>query len=128
VVGPRFCWVVLRAPTGKRLAPVMGELVATLRRFGELDVSNEVAAALTAMSVATMNRAPGSGQGWADVAWGQPHQACFACQGRHRDPYVAQWDDEAGECGLCPGQHDRRHGPPWALMLSRSGPGRAPWP
>ena len=34
VVGLRFCWAVLGAPTGKRLAPVMGELVATLRRFG----------------------------------------------------------------------------------------------
>jgi hypothetical protein len=31
----------LGAPTGKRLAPVLGELVATLRRFGELDVSDE---------------------------------------------------------------------------------------
>ena len=34
----------------------MGELVATLRRFGELDVSDELAAALTAMSPATMDR------------------------------------------------------------------------
>src|SRR5450756_2948045 len=56
VVGLRFCWAVLGAPTGKRLAPVMGELVATLRRFGELDVSDELAAALTAMSPATMDR------------------------------------------------------------------------
>jgi hypothetical protein len=38
VVALRFCWAVLGAPTGKRLAPVLGELVATLRRFGELDV------------------------------------------------------------------------------------------
>lgn len=43
MVGLRFCWAVLGAPTGKRLAPVMGELVATLRRFGELDVCDELA-------------------------------------------------------------------------------------
>src|SRR5665811_2406483 len=52
VVGLRFCWAVLGAPTGKRLAPVMGELVATLRRFGELDVSDDLAGALTGMSPA----------------------------------------------------------------------------
>ena len=47
---------MLGAPTGKRLVAVMGELVATLRRFGELDVSDEVAAALLVMSPATMDR------------------------------------------------------------------------
>ncbi|HEX7463034.1 MAG TPA: hypothetical protein VF317_12765 [Dermatophilaceae bacterium] len=52
----RFCWAVLDAPTGKRLAPVMGGLVAALRRCGELDVSDEVAAALVVMSPATMDR------------------------------------------------------------------------
>src|SRR5450755_3441480 len=31
-----FCWAVLGAPTGKRLAPVMDELVPRLRRFREL--------------------------------------------------------------------------------------------
>lgn len=51
-----LCWAVLGAPTGKRLAPVMGELVPTLRRFGELDVSDVTAAALLAMSPATMDR------------------------------------------------------------------------
>lgn len=33
VVALRFCWAVLGAPTGKRLAPVLTVLVATLRRF-----------------------------------------------------------------------------------------------
>lgn len=51
-----FCWAVLGAPTGKRLAPVMAELVPTLRRFGELEVTEETAAALVAMSPATMDR------------------------------------------------------------------------
>ena len=56
VAALRFCWAVLGAPTGKRLAPVLGELVATLRRFEELDVSDEVAGALMVMSAATMDR------------------------------------------------------------------------
>jgi hypothetical protein len=56
VVALRFCWAVLGAPTGKRLAPMMGELVPTLRRFEELSISDETAAALVAMSAATMDR------------------------------------------------------------------------
>lgn len=56
VAALQFCWAVLGAPTGKRLAPVIGELVATLRRFGELDISDEVAAAVVTMSPATMDR------------------------------------------------------------------------
>ncbi len=56
VVALGFCWAVLGAPTGKRLAPMMSELVPTLRRFAELDVTDEVATALVAMSPATMDR------------------------------------------------------------------------
>ena len=52
----RFCWAVLGAPTGKRLAPIMGELVPRLRRFGELDVTDDTELALIAMSPATMDR------------------------------------------------------------------------
>ncbi len=51
-----FCWAVLGAPTGKRLAPVLTTLVSTLRRFAELDVSDETAAQLVAMSPATIDR------------------------------------------------------------------------
>ena len=51
-----FCWAVLGAPTGKRLAPIMDELVPRLRRFRELVISDEVACALIAMSPATMDR------------------------------------------------------------------------
>lgn len=51
-----FCWAVLGAPTGKRLAPIMSELVPRLRRFGELDIDDAVALALIAMSPATMDR------------------------------------------------------------------------
>ena len=56
IVALRLCWAVLGAPTGKRLAPVMGGLVAALRRCGEIDVSDEVAAALVVTSPATMDR------------------------------------------------------------------------
>jgi hypothetical protein len=56
VVALRFCWAVLSAPTGKRLAPMMGELVPTLRRFEELVIADETAAALVAMSAATVDR------------------------------------------------------------------------
>jgi len=51
-----FCWAVLGAPTGKRLAPMMADLVPRLRRFEELEVSKETASALNVMSPATMDR------------------------------------------------------------------------
>jgi len=51
-----FCWAVLGAPTGKRLAPIMGELVPRLRRFRELDITDATETALLAMSPATMDR------------------------------------------------------------------------
>ncbi len=31
------CWAVVNAPAGKRLAPILGELVPVLRQHGELD-------------------------------------------------------------------------------------------
>ena len=45
----------------------MGELVATLRRFGELEVSDVVAVALTAVSPAPMDRRLAPDR--AGVAW-----------------------------------------------------------
>jgi len=47
---------VLGAPTGKRLAAVLATLVETLRRFGELEISGDLAAQLVAMSPATIDR------------------------------------------------------------------------
>ncbi len=44
------------APTGKRLAPVMAELVPRLRRFQELHISDDTELALIAMSPATIDR------------------------------------------------------------------------
>ena len=41
VVAFALCWAVLGAPTGRRLTPVMAELVPRLRRFGELQISDD---------------------------------------------------------------------------------------
>jgi len=51
-----FCWAVLGMPAGKRLAPMLGELVVTLRRFGELGIDDDTAALLVGMSAATIDR------------------------------------------------------------------------
>jgi transposase InsO family protein len=51
-----FCWAVLGMPAGKRLAPILGELVAVLRRFGELDIDEDTATLLAGMSAATIDR------------------------------------------------------------------------
>ena len=50
------CWTVLGMPAGKRLAPMLTELVAVLRHFGELVISEETAALLVSMSAATIDR------------------------------------------------------------------------
>lgn len=52
----RVCWATLDGATGKRLAPALGELVASLRRHGELDIDDATAARLCAMSPATIDR------------------------------------------------------------------------
>ena len=52
----RKVWAVLDGPTGKRLAPAMPVLVGSLRRHGELVVTDEVAAQLVTMSAATIDR------------------------------------------------------------------------
>ncbi len=50
------CWAVLNAPAGKRLAPMLGELVPVLRRFGELRIDDDTAELLMSMSAATIDR------------------------------------------------------------------------
>jgi len=60
--GPRVmvalikCWAVLRAPAGKRLAPMLATVVPILRRDGELDLTDDEAALLVKMSAATIDR------------------------------------------------------------------------
>jgi hypothetical protein len=56
VAALRLCWAVLGAPTGKRLAPVLPDLVARLRRFDELEIDDATAVLLVAMSPATIDR------------------------------------------------------------------------
>ena len=52
----RRAWAVLDGPTGKRMAAAMPVLVTSMRRHGELDVTEAVAAQLVAMSAATIDR------------------------------------------------------------------------
>lgn len=52
----RVCWATLDGPAGKRLAPGLDELVAALRRHGELDLPDDRAALLCRMSPATIDR------------------------------------------------------------------------
>ena len=50
-------WATLNGPSGKRLAPFMGDVVEALERHGELEVHPQVRAKLLAMSSATIDRA-----------------------------------------------------------------------
>lgn len=50
------CWTVLGMPAGKRLAPMLTELVAVLRHFRELAITDETATLLVSMSAATIDR------------------------------------------------------------------------
>src|SRR3954465_9281071 len=50
------CWTVLGMPAGKRLAPMLNELVAVLRHFGELVIDDRTAELLVSMSAATIDR------------------------------------------------------------------------
>ena len=50
------CWTVLGMPAGKRLAPILNELMAVLRHFGELVIDEDTAALLVSMSAATIDR------------------------------------------------------------------------
>jgi hypothetical protein len=50
------CWAVANAPAGKRLAPLLVELVPVLRRYRELDIDDDTAALLMSMSAATIDR------------------------------------------------------------------------
>jgi hypothetical protein len=51
-----ICWMLLRTPAGKRLAPMLGDVVPLLRRDGDLVLSDHEAALLCSMSAATIDR------------------------------------------------------------------------
>jgi len=72
-----FCWAVLGAPTGKRLAPIMPELVPRLRRFDVLVISEDTEMALLAMSPATMDRRLAADR--AKLVRGRPHTKRGRC-------------------------------------------------
>lgn len=52
----RKIWAVLDAPSGKRLAPFLGEVVEAMERVGELHVDPAVRAKLLRVSAATIDR------------------------------------------------------------------------
>src|SRR5919198_1931421 len=52
----RKVWAVLDAPSGKRLAPFLGEIVDRLIAHGELDISDHIRYQLVRMSAATIDR------------------------------------------------------------------------
>jgi Integrase core domain len=54
------CWKVLDRPAGKRLAPMLGELIAVLRHYEELSIDDATAQLLASMSAATIDRRLGS--------------------------------------------------------------------
>lgn len=56
IVALVMCWTVSRAPSGKRLAPMLAIWVPLLRRDGEIDINDTDAALLTQMSAATIDR------------------------------------------------------------------------
>ena len=51
-----ICWRLMRAPAGKRLAPMLPVLVPILRRDNELSITDEHAQLLVSMSAATIDR------------------------------------------------------------------------
>jgi hypothetical protein len=51
-------WAVLDGPVGKQLAPFVGEIVGRLRACRELDIAEETAAKLCAMSAASTHYTP----------------------------------------------------------------------
>jgi hypothetical protein len=53
VAGLEKCWAVLNAPAGKRLAPMLPELVPLLRRHHELDICDATAGLLIAIRPAS---------------------------------------------------------------------------
>jgi len=50
------CWMLTRAPAGKRLAPMLAAVVPLLRRDGDIVLSDDDAALLVSMSPASIDR------------------------------------------------------------------------
>ena len=50
------CWMLTRAPAGKRLAPMLSGIVPLLGRDGDIDLDDTKAALLMSMSAASIDR------------------------------------------------------------------------
>jgi hypothetical protein len=85
-----FCWAVLGMPAGKRLAPILGELVAVLRRFGELDIGEDTAALLAGMSAATIDRRLAPERKKHELKGRSRNQTGIAAQKPHPDPHLGR--------------------------------------
>ncbi len=88
-----FCWAVLGAPTGKRLKPVMADLVPRLRRFGELNVTDEVALALLKMGASTMDRRLAPARAWMSLRGRSHTKPGSLLKDQIPIRTWAQWDD-----------------------------------
>jgi len=85
------CWAVLRAPAGKRLAPMLGVLVPLLRRDCELDLTDAEAALLVRMSADECGDdrpSARSGAGEADLSGSVAYQARDAAEVADPDPHL----------------------------------------
>jgi len=51
-----YIWRLLDQPCGKRLAPYLSEIIAVLKRCGELDIDEETELKLKTISAATIDR------------------------------------------------------------------------
>lgn len=80
------CWAVLRAPAGKRLAPMLATLVPILRRDGELELTDAEATLLIGMSAATVDRRLAGGAGQDDAQGSFTYQAGVVVEIADPDP------------------------------------------
>jgi hypothetical protein len=94
--GPRVtvaltkCWAVLRAPAGKRLAPMLAVVVVALRRRdGELDLTDGEAALLVRMSAATIDRRLGP-ERFTMMSRAVPYQAGNTVEVPDSDPHLGR--------------------------------------
>lgn len=116
-----ICWQVLGMPAGKRLAPVLPELVPVLRRFGELDIDDNTATLLVGVSAATIDRRLAPER----TKYGLTALRCTQPESVPKCPSARSWvgPDEAipgfVEVGLAPSGGCDVDGPqPWTLVVT----------
>src|SRR5664279_6130498 len=84
------CWAVLRAPAGKRLAPMLGVLVPLLRRDNELTLTDAEAALLVRISAATTRSPARSGAGEVGLTGPVAYQAGHLVEVADPDPHLGR--------------------------------------